>query len=779
MIDESIKEKETKKPFKNPPKLEELKQDLLEAKSYHDTQETKISVWLDNLYVRGSALPKKVDGRSSIQPKLIRKQAEWRYSSLSEPFLSTPDMFVVNPVTFEDKDGSIQNQLVLNYQFNTKLNKTKLIDDYVRAAVNEGTAIVRVGWTYEEKIVDVEVPDFQLVPNPDPNKMAEHQQIHQMMMQDPEAASQIPPEVMQEHELFMQYGVPVMQQQVGSHIEQQVKIIKNHPTVEVCDYRRVIADPTCDGDIDKASFVIYSFETSKAELKKDKKYKDIDKIDTEKVNPLSEPDHVTENTFRFKDEPRKKIVAYEYWGYWDIDGDGTSKPFVCTWVGDTIIRLEESPFPDGKLPFVFVSYLPVVRSLYGEPDGSLLDENQKIIGAVTRGMIDLLGRSANSQRGHAIGALDAPNRAKFKNGSDYEFNPGVDPRMAFFMHTYPEIPQSAGLMLEMQNNDAESLTGVKAFNNGISGRALGSNAEGIRSAMDATSKRELGILRRLADGMIQIGRKVIAMNALFLSDEEVVRVTNEEFIAINREALSGDFDLRLSISTAESDNEKAQELAFMLQTTGQTMGPQFSQLILADIARLRKMPDLAKKIESYQPEPDPMQQQMAQLQLALLEAQVQNEQAKAGENQVDIQLKQAKAQTEMAKARNVESKSDLQDLDFLEKESGVDVQKEIAKKGAGNEDKARSEAMKIQAGREKMNMDREKNYMGLQAQKEKIGLEREKHQMDLAKEQEKLGFEARKHQMDLSSKREENAMKLQADREKAIINSVAKSSNKK
>jgi len=94
-------------------------------------------------------------------------------------------------------------------------------------------------------------------------------------------------------------------------------------------------------------------------------------------------------------------------------------------------------------------------------------------------------------------------------------------------------------------------------------------------------------------------------------------------------------------------------------------------MILADIAKLRKMPDLAKRIEEYQPQPDPMAQQKMQLELALLQAQVANETAKGRENEVDVQLKTAKTQTEQAKARSMHSASDISDLDFVEKESGV------------------------------------------------------------------------------------------------------------
>jgi hypothetical protein len=290
-------------------------------------------------------------------------------------------------------------------------------------------------------------------------------------------------------------------------------------------------------------------------------------------------------------------------------------------------------------------------------------------------MIDIMGRSANGQSGIRKDALDVTNKRKFDQGKDYEFNSQVDPRQAFYMHTYPEIPQSAQYMVNLQNMDAESLTGVKAFTGGISGQGLGSTATGVRGALDAASKRELGILRRLAEGVKQIGRKIIAMNAAFLSEEEVIRVTNEEFVPVKRDDLMGNYDLRLSISTAEADNQKAEELAFMLQTTAQSMGPTFSQMILSEIARLRKMPDLSKRIAEFQPEPNPVEQKRAELEVALLEAQVANESAKANENEMDIQLKTAKLQKEMAETKAIKSRADLDDLTFLERESGMDQEK--------------------------------------------------------------------------------------------------------
>jgi len=699
--------------WKKPPTVKELQQDLADAKPIHDAQVNRIQEWLDNLNITGKAKVDAPKGNSSIVPKLIRKQAEWRYAALSEPFLSTEDVFNVRPVTWEDRKAAQQNQLILNHQFNTQIDKTRFIDTYVRAAVDEGTVIVKLAWNFQEEEYEAQVPVVEYRVNPELAPLHEHlMQLHQ---ESPSQwATDVPDELKQAHELTMEQGVPIEPVITGQKTETKTRILKNAPTLEVCDFRNVVMDPTCMGDIDKASFVIYSFESSLSELKKDGKYKNLDKIQVTSNSALSQPDHASPTGatgFNFSDEPRKKFVVYEYWGYRDIDGSGKVTAIVAAWVGSTLIRLEESPFPDQGLPFVSEHYLPVRRSNYGEPDGALLEDNQRVLGAVTRGMIDLMGKSANGQTGIRKDMLDTTNRRKFDKGLDYEFNANVDPRQGVFMHVYPEIPASAQFMLQLQQMEAESLTGVKAYSQGVSGSSLGDVAAGVRGALDAASKRELGILRRLSSGITKIGRKLIAMNAEFLSDEEVIRVTNEEFVTVRKDDLPGNFDLKLSISTAEEDSNKAQELAFMLQTMGNNMDPEMSRMILSDIARLRKMPDLAKKIESYQPQPDPMVQKKVELEIALLEAQVENERAQAMQRQADAQLAGAKSGTEGAKQQHLKSDTDLMNLDFVEQESGVKQERNLQSIGEQARSQAQLKGLDIDSKRENKRMDVLKEYL--------------------------------------------------------------------
>lgn len=638
------------------PKLADLKQDLEDSLSDHQEHVANVERWLMNLNVTGAADPKNnknaKKNRSKVQPKVIRKQAEWRYAALSEPFLSTADIYNTAPSSAEDKDSSVQNGLMLNHQFNNQIDKVLFMDTLVRTMVDEGTAIVRTGWefTYEETTEKVPVYEYE----PSANAIQLHTDLHQMMEVDPTLYATQSEELKEAHKMFMEDGVPRMPRRTGDFEEVTTeKVTRNQPSAIVCDYRNVIPDATCKGDFSKAEFVVYSFDTSLSELKKEpKRYKNLDDINIDNNSILGEPDSHASNTgsMNFRDNERKKFVAYEYWGFMDIDATGIVQPFVATWVGNTLIRMERNPFPDKKLPFTFIPYLPVRNSLYGEPDGELLEDNQKIIGATMRGMMDIMGKSANGQTGSRKDALDVTNKRKFDRGDDYEFNPGVTANDVIFMHTYGEIPNSAMNMLGMQHSEAESLTGIKAFANGISGESLGESTGLGKSALDAASKREMGILRRLSQGMQSVGLKIIAMNSIFLSEEESVRITGEEFVTIRRDSLKGNFDLKLSISTPEADAAKAEELAFMLQTMDNTTPPELRNMLLSEIATLRNMPELAKKLREFVPQPDPIADEMRQLE---------NEKVKA-------EIEEIKAEAELKRA-----KAGKEALDHVEQEEGV------------------------------------------------------------------------------------------------------------
>lgn len=698
--------------WKNEPTIADLKENIDDAEIDQGDHKSNVQRWLSNR----ANVRTKVEGKSNVAPKLIRKQAEWRYSSLADPFLSTPDLYNVYPATAGDVKRAIQNELVLNQQFNTQINKVKFIDDYVRDAVDIGTVIVKTGWISESAEVTSTIPKYEYMPDLSGQLNEQYTQLLKLRVEEPdEYADVATPGIEHALNMFQQSGEAVFAKEVGEITVTKMTEIKNCPVVEVIPSDNVIIDPSCGGDLSRAIFIGEKFKTSLAALKRDGKYKNLDDINLDTVETPDTTYNFTNsadtNSFTFKDKARKQFIVYTYWGEWDINGDGTTEQIVCSWVGNVCIRMELNPFPDKRPPFTMAVYMPVRDSVYGEPDGELLKDNQDIIGAVTRGAIDLLAKSANSQTGMRKDMLDVTNLRKFKKGQDYEFNANCDPNQGVYQHKFPEIPRSVFDMLNVQNTEAESLTGVKAYNSGINSQALGAVASNARSALDAAAKRELGILRRLAHGIIDVGRKIIAMNAEFLSAKEIIRITDDKFVEIRRDDLQGKFDLRLSISTAEEDAAQAQELAYMLQTAGPNMDIEFMKMILSKIARLRKMPDLAEQIQKYQPQPNPLAEAKAQMEVKLLEAQIAKEQALAQKHIAEAQaaggrgmrdasqadLNMAKAGEAGAKAKLHSSEADNQDLEYLRKTSGTDHQQAVEMQNVKDNNKLVQEMAKAEA----------------------------------------------------------------------------------
>ena len=173
----------------------------------------------------------------------------------------------------------------------------------------------------------------------------------------------------------------------------------------------------------------------------------------------------------------------------------------------------------------------------------------------------------------------------------------------------------------------------------------------------------------------------MAYNAEFLEEEEVVRITNDEYVPIRRDDLAGNIDIDISISTSEDNAAKSQELSFLLQTVGPNEDPAIRREIMAQIMDLMRMPEQAKKIRDYQPQPDPVQQKMQELQVAKLEAEIErikadaaNKIASSVENEADRDEKLAQAELKRAQARKLMSEADNLDLDFVKKDEMIDEQ---------------------------------------------------------------------------------------------------------
>jgi len=984
--------------------LQALKADFKAAETYHDDIQGKIDTWID--WHDGKPYGNERKGKSAIVTRDIKKQSEWQHASIIDPFVSDSKIIKCIPITAEDVQSAKQNELVLNTQFCRQFNRFSFMTKAVKVLDREGTVVIQTGWDYKDTEVEVEVPVIEVDP---------------------------------------MTGQEVI---VGYEIEMQTKVLVNKPTATVCRNEDIYIDPTCQDDMDNCQFVIYRYESDLSTLRQDGRYKNLDKIVPSKYDDSDYEDE-DDSEFEFEDDPRKKIVVYEYWGNYDMNDDGIAEPIVCTWVDDTIIRLQSNPYPDNKPPFIIVPFNSVPFQMHGEANAELIGDNQKIKTAITRGIIDNMAQSNNGQKGIRKGALDVQNRKRFLNGDNFEFNGTPND---FWDGSYNQIPGSAFNMLDLMNNEIESITGTKSFSGGISGNSLGhmldintdiplidgtfkklvdiqdgdkligsdgkattvvkahsiklpeiaydmefdngstvksggehlwtvkvhgtshklrewttmdadevyrhmqngrrvtipkmkeihtgnptnnkidpyvlgywlgdgmshsarittednevidnftnagyvcvavkdssktgnatmydvykpnrvrisdkgpsqatdslhselralglharyggekhipeeyfnatyeekmelirglmdsdgyahsgsfvqfcqsegrlkddmirllktlglkvsvlrrdmdernaqkiklcektgakviwqrkdsyeigftpwsnpfklsrkaskwkqprketvtlksmtivdkvhmrcltvdskdklfavtdkytlthNTATGARGALDATSTRRLNVVRNIAENMIKpLMRKWLAYNAEFLSETEVVRITNEEFVDIRRDDLAGKLDLDIEVSTAEDNAAKVQELSFLLQTLGPSEDPAVRRGLMADIYELMRMPDKADMIRNYQPQQDPFQEQMKQIELAKAQAEVEKIKAEtvalyssAHEDDADKAEKMAQAQYKMAQTKKLLSEADMIDLKFIKEDEDAQHQNEMEKK---------------------------------------------------------------------------------------------------
>jgi hypothetical protein len=280
----------------------------------------------------------------------------------------------------------------------------------------------------------------------------------------------------------------------------------------------------------------------------------------------------------------------------------------------------------------------------------------------------------------------------YNEGRTVYYRHNMDPRQAIYHRKVEPIDGTTLQIINMNNAEAESLTGTKAFNQGMSSNSLGSVAAGIRSAMDATSKRDLSVLRRMSHGLItDLGKKTIAMNQAYIDEKEMVRVTNSEFITVKREDIEGDFDLIVDVSTAEKDNETAQDLGFILQTNAANMDPNLAKIVLAKIMKLKKQPDLAQQILEFQPAPDPIAQEIKMLQLENekmkneklkkeieeLDSRIHERVSRVLENEQDVGTKKANEEVLLATANKINAEADELNRNFVEHISGSRRKKEL------------------------------------------------------------------------------------------------------
>ena len=615
--------------------------------------------------------------KSSIVSKDIKKYSSWLQSALIDPFISTPDIVRCYPANPRSSKAAKCAEIVLNTQFCRQFNRFNFMSKAISVLEVEGTLVIKTGWESakdkREVVYNIDTP-LSVIGKPLQPEIPQ-EVLQQVAQENPEQAQLL--------QLASQPALDELGRQVYHHEEQtreeDVYVI-NRPTAIVCRNEDIFLDPTCLGNFDDANFIIHRYQTDLSTLKADGRYKNLDKIKIrKKQKDLSIHDNYVELTdFEFSDEARSKILVYEYWGYVDVDGDGIAEPIVLAHVDDTVIRFEDNPYPDKKLPFIVVPYLPKPFQLYGEAQTELLRDNQKLKTAIFRGIVDNMSNSNNGQIAIRKGMLDEVNKDRMLAGLNFETN--GDPNGAMVVGNYNQLPASVFNVLQLLDAESTQLTGVNVYGQSQTTDRIG-NDNGSKGVLDGGNVRKLQVVKNIAENLVKpLLRKWLEYSAWLLDYEQVFRITGgDHFEIIKRDDLYGEIDVDLTISTNEDNAVRTNQLAFLLQTIGPNEDPNIRKMIMAEIMRLHKMPELATRIETYEPQPDPLLVAQQQLMIEKLKAEIAELQANAGKIEQDGILKSAKAQSEGARAEQTKAQTDRINLDFIQQQRGQKDQLDMMK----------------------------------------------------------------------------------------------------
>jgi len=611
--------------------LEKFKQDLKDVQEYKNTE---VNPYIKNSIDRyeGKLYGNEKKGRSKFVSRDIFRQVEQQHSIIKEPFVNNTKIVKLSTLHVKRKGFVLQSMKLANYKFTRKFPRYTFMTDLIKTLQIEGTAVIRTGWDYKSKDISKELPIVHTT--------ATGHQIN-----------------------------------FGSMTVKDTVNIVNEPTAIVCRNEDIYIDPRATKQED-IQFIIHRTETSLSGLKQQGIYKNLDQIET-KVNSemLQEyqddhdttfdwirDDEETKKLFNFKDSARRKLVMYEYWGNYDLNGDGIAEPIVCTWINDTIIRLENNPYPDEKIPFIVLQFTKKPFSIYGLSMPDILDDLQKIKTGIIRGIIDDLAQSNSQQRGVRKGNLDAINKKRFMEGKPFEYN--ISPNEFYQGHYTPINNQIFTIMHEV-DNEINTLSNTLP-GSGTGSQALGATAASESNKLNAPAVRELDLVRNIAENAIKpLLIKWLSYMYYFMEPEEIQDITGIPFEPSNDyvEDLYSDFEI--NISTNQANDSKVKKLSFLLQTMGPNMPMEMSKIAMAEIAELSGMPELAIKLAQFQPKPDPLAEEMKKLEIEKAKAEISFKQAGAKENEADYALKHAKAQ-------EAQSKADLLDLDFTRKQEDTD-----------------------------------------------------------------------------------------------------------
>ena len=543
-------------------------------------------------FYRGRALGNERAGRSKVVSSDVMDAVEWVMPSLMRIYFSS-DIVSCEPVGPEDQIVAERVSALLNYQFTRRGDGFVVAYKWFKDALIYGLGVAKISWEDRFRDVPFSVPEmsdsdfnalssengveitgFERVEIP-PDEVSVQRIVQQTVMR-------LPPDMPDDEKAeAVRMAVESMPRLATYFNVEGKRAILDYsgPVYEVIPPEDFLYDPEAE-ELRDARFVIHRvfrtpdylrrmesegvyFNVEEA-IEKGNTQRDGDRSDREKgfrnaENDRTNPWTMTEN---IEDaDKRRPLELYEWWGLFDPDGSGRLTPHVITVANDVVIRLERNPYDHGEPPFEVLRPVLDVHKFEGIGFADMVKEFQETKTSLRRQILDNISWQNNGMW-------------EVQRGAGVEMESLVNPRPGGVVRTDmpgavrpltpPPLQQAGFMALEFEQTQLEQRTGITRYNQGLDSRSLNKTATGITALMGASQQRIELIARLFAEtGVRSLFVKALSLNRQFVRDEFVVRLYGEP-IVINKDDVSGQFDILVSVGISASKQEVVQQQMIQL-----------------------------------------------------------------------------------------------------------------------------------------------------------------------------------------------------------------------
>jgi len=660
MIDEEIDKEEESKEEREKKIFSNLRYDYKKAKDAKSTIDQLINEWND-LYYGKKDSDRPEDSKLIIRE--IAKQIEWMKPNITEPFTSTSNPIRINCAINSGRARVMEKWS--NHQFTQDFDRQTFMEQLTDVLLREGTVWVKTGWEYTENIVEQAFPSMSM---------------EELLVKTEELGE--PDELNQNEDGTF------------SVEWKKTKMLTNRPTGDICRNEHVFPDPSARTD-KECRFVIQKSYYTISELKKKNwcSEKQLNKLQSSmgqeredtalgSVRDADARNYGYDTGYQPKDKARRKIAVLEYWGEYDVNGDGIAEQIVARWAERETIDfgIEENPMPSKSIPFYSEVFSSRPFSLWGNSLAYFLGDSQRVKTGIVRGIMNNMANANNGQKFVTRGALDYVNFKRLRNGDRHII---VNKPDSIVDGSYNQLPQSVFQTLELFTRETQELSGVSSGGPALS---QGNTSEDNTQQLTMSQQRMASIVRGIENLLGKIVYEWLLMAKVFLDNSQIEQMfTGDEIVDYMSFESASHSHIKMKIGTDVTRNVRIQQINMLMQQSkvlGESLPPEQISNLVAEMYELYDMYEEARALREYKPEPSQEQLQMQQMELQAKQLELQKMQLENAKLQAEIgqittqgQLNQADAQAtvmyKQAQTAEKYAKAEKQSIDTALKPAEV------------------------------------------------------------------------------------------------------------